>query len=256
MGFFSELKEDLSQAVTELTPEELEAEKTENAAPETADDLSKMLDNMDLDQLANAEAESDTKVNGEENVEVGATEETVEQEVYEPRTEKLFAGSVASSPVADENSIITLNMTVKGDITSQGSLEVIGNVVGNIDVMGKLNVTGSVTGNSKAAEFYAEKARINGEVHSEGSLKIGQSSIIIGNVFGTSAVIAGAVKGDIDVHGPVILDASAIVMGNIKSKSVQINNGAVIEGMCSQCYADVNPTSFFENVKKSSGKNK
>ena len=48
MGFFSELKEDLSQAVTELTPEELEAEKTENAAPETADDLSKMLDNMDL----------------------------------------------------------------------------------------------------------------------------------------------------------------------------------------------------------------
>ena len=71
MGFFSELKEDLSQAVTELTPEELEAEKTENAAPETADDLSKMLDNMDLDQLANAEAESDTKVNGEENVEVG-----------------------------------------------------------------------------------------------------------------------------------------------------------------------------------------
>ena len=72
MGFFSELKEDLSQAVTELTPEELEAEKTENAAPETADDLSKMLDNMDLDQLANAEAESDTKVNGEENVELEA----------------------------------------------------------------------------------------------------------------------------------------------------------------------------------------
>ena len=39
-------------------------------------------------------------------------------------------------------------------------------------------------------------------------------------------------------------------MGNIKSKSVQINNGAVIEGMCSQCYADVNPKSFFEEIKK------
>ena len=64
------------------------------------------------------------------------------------------------------------------------------------------------------------------------------------------AVIAGAVKGDIDVHGPVILDTSAIVMGNIKSKSVQINNGAVIEGMCSQCYAEVSPTSFFSDVKK------
>ena len=63
-------------------------------------------------------------------------------------------------------------------------------------------------------------------------------------------MIAGAVKGDIDVKGPVILDTSAIVMGNIKSKSVQINNGAVIEGLCSQCYAEVNPSSFFEDLKK------
>ena len=80
-------------------------------------------------------------------------------------------------------------------------------------------------------------------------MKIGQSSVIIGNITATSAVIAGAVKGDIDVKGPVILDTSAIVMGNIKSKSVQINNGAVIEGMCSQCYAEINPTSFFEDLK-------
>ncbi|MBE5829190.1 MAG: polymer-forming cytoskeletal protein, partial [Butyrivibrio sp.] len=39
------------------------------------------------------------------------------------------------------------------------------------------------------------------------------------------------------------------VMGNIKSQSVQINNGAVIEGMCSQAYADVNPSEFFEGLK-------
>ena len=79
---------------------------------------------------------------------------------------------------------------------------------------------------------------------------MGQSTVIIGNVYATSAVIAGAIKGDIDVKGPVILDSAAIVMGDIKSKSVQINNGAVIEGMCSQCYAEVNPTSFFEELKK------
>ena len=123
-------------------------------------------------------------------------------------------------------------------------------IAGNIDILGKLNVTGSITGDSKAAEIYAEGAKITGELHSNGSVKIGQSTVVIGNVFATSAVIAGAVKGDIDVQGPVILDTSAIVMGNIKSKSVQINNGAVIEGMCSQCYADVNPSSFFEEFKK------
>lgn len=154
----------------------------------------------------------------------------------------------------DETAVITAGMTINGDMVSEGSVEVIGNVIGNIEILGKLNITGSIQGNSKAAEVYAENAKITGEISSEGSVKIGQSSVIIGNISATSAVIAGAVKGDIDVHGPVILDTSAIVMGNIKSKSVQINNGAVIEGMCSQCYADVNPTSFFEDFKKSKNK--
>lgn len=150
----------------------------------------------------------------------------------------------------DETAVVTAGMSITGDIVSQGSMELIGTVNGNIDILGKLNITGTVQGNSKAAEIYAEGAKITGEINSQGSVKIGQSSVIIGNISATSAVIAGAVKGDIDVHGPVILDTSAIVMGNIKSKSVQINNGAVIEGMCSQCYADVNPTSFFEDIKK------
>ncbi len=73
--------------------------------------------------------------------------------------------------------------------------------------------------------------------------------MIIGNILATSAEVAGAVKRAIDVKGPVILHTSAIVMGNIKSKSVQINNGAVVEGMCSQCDADVNPTARFDEFK-------
>ena len=75
---------------------------------------------------------------------------------------------------------------------------------------------------------------------SEGSVKIGASTVVIGNITATSAAIAGAVKGDI----------------NIKSKSVQINNGAVIEGMCSQCYAEVSPTSFFDDYKPEKKKTK
>lgn len=152
--------------------------------------------------------------------------------------------------VSTDTAVITAGMNITGDVTSSGNMDLIGSITGNIEILGKLNVTGSITGNSAAAEVYAESAQINGEINSKGSVKIGQSSVVIGNIFAKSAVIAGAVKGDIDVHGPVILDTSAIVMGNIKSKSVQINNGAVIEGMCSQCYADVSPTSFFNDVKK------
>ena len=153
--------------------------------------------------------------------------------------------------VLDETAVITAGMEINGDVNTQGSLELVGRIIGNVNALGKLSVTGTIKGNAKAAEVYAEGAQMNGDVISDGAVKVGQSTVIIGNITATSAVIAGAVKGDIDVRGPVILDGSAIVMGNIKSKYVQINNGAVIEGMCSQAYADVNPTSFFEELKKS-----
>ncbi len=215
MGFFSDLKDDISQAVNEVPEEgaEAAAEATEETSGEI--DLGSMLDNIDESEPASTSS----------------------------------YGELSTTKATDETAVITAGMNVRGDISSTGSLEVLGCVTGNISVNGKLNVLGQIEGDSKADEIYCENANITGEVNSKGSVKIGQSSVIIGNIFATSAVIAGAVKGDIDVHGPVVLDTSAIVMGNIKSKSVQINNGAVIEGVCSQCYADVSPTSFFDDLK-------
>ena len=156
--------------------------------------------------------------------------------------------SLEDTEVLDETAIITAGMTLNGDISAKGNVDILGKVKGKVELLGKLNVSGTIEGDSKAAEVFADGAHITGMIVAEGTVKIGQNSVVIGNVAASSAVIAGAVKGDIDVKGPVILDASAIVMGNIKSKSVQINNGAVIEGMCSQCYAEVNPTDFFNDL--------
>lgn len=268
MGFFSDLKEDLSQAVNEVAPEETvkgqEAEKAEEM--ETAKSV--LPENNDFQaeelgvssQIAVEEEVPEETMNNHEMADTleslleqidmqeqdTAPEPEAAPETKKPVPEVSFAGR----SVSDETAVVTAGMKITGDVVSDGSMNVIGTIEGNIDIMGKLNVTGSIVGNSKATEIYAENANISGEVRSDGSVKIGQSSVIIGNIFANSAVIAGAVKGDIDVRGPVVLDTSAIVMGNIKSRSVQINNGAVIEGMCSQCYADVNPTSFFEDLKK------
>ena len=230
-----EVQEDMPPA--EKTAEALQSVKgAENTEQSETDRIIKMeADNMSEEVMEMDNTAVDEEVNEVETEGVGKMQEQVfgEDEV-----------------ATDEKSIITEAMTITGDIISRGSMEVLGTITGNIDILGKLDVTGVVNGNSKAAEIYAESAKIVGEVNSLGSVKVGQSSVIIGNIMATSAVIAGAVKGDIDVKGPVILDTSAIVMGNIKSKSVQINNGAVVEGMCSQCYADVNPTAFFDEFKK------
>ncbi len=254
MGFFSDLKEDLSQAVNELIPEEEqqedilseEAEAVEELSEEVYEEAEEVTEEIEEEEL---DMENNDMTNTLESLLDQIDMQETVAPVVEPKPMSTMSFT-SKSTLSDEVAIVTAGMKIKGDMSSDGSLNVIGTIEGNIDILGKLNVTGTITGNSKATEIYAENAKITGEVRSEGSVKIGQSSVIIGNIFATSAVIAGAVKGDIDVHGPVILDTSAIVMGNIKSKSVQINNGAVIEGMCSQCYADVNPTSFFEEFKK------
>lgn len=311
MGFFSDLKEDLSQAVNELMPGE-EAVNTQDGQAEETLSLDEMLKNIDSIQLPLEEdVPEESKDAVEETVTMDVNDESVEDEIVadvemaadiapevsasendfadaentndeqtewdlesmlenalaeetvqtvENTEEYKGAGTTmemsANRTVSDETSVITAGMSITGDIVSEGSLDLVGRVAGNIDVLGKLNITGHINGNSKAAEIYAEGAKITGEIVSEGAVKIGASTVIVGNITATSAAIAGAVKGDIDVRGPVVLDASAIVMGNIKSKSVQINNGAVIEGMCSQCYADVSPTSFFEDYKMEMKKDK
>lgn len=279
------MPEDTEEAIRTANQQELQEEQvTKEDIQVTADsiELDKMLENLDsLDMLSEelqketaAEEPAEQEVSVEAVVEEKETAEEAAEAVYVPEEEmesedeELLAAltqqeentksegaerkmdTMADRTVSDETAVITQGMAITGDIISEGSVDLIGVINGNIDILGKLNVTGTIQGNSKASEIYADGAKITGEVVSEGSVKIGQSSVIIGNITATSAVIAGAVKGDIDVQGPVILDTSAIVMGNIKSKSVQINNGAVIEGMCSQCYAEVNPTSFFEDLKK------
>ncbi len=279
MGFFQDLKEDLSQAVNELLPEEVKMEEVDTMKSEESKDLDGV-DQQNSTQVSSSEdhlfeqVEEEAKQSSEEielnelAIMLEKMEEMERQEqalssdetkeIVEPKNVKEEGKGrmedTNQKTVTDETAVITMGMTITGDISSSGSMDVIGSILGNIEVLGKLNVTGTIQGNSKAAEVFADSAKITGEITSEGSVKIGQSSVVIGNITANSAVIAGAVKGDIDVRGPVILDTSAIVMGNIKSKSVQINNGAVIEGLCSQCYADVNPTAFFEDIKKKNGK--
>lgn len=285
MGFFKEFKDDLSQAVNELMPGEDSLEETgkqEDLVVNTLEDevdveseLSK-LDGL-LEQVTKKEPVKEAKpapavakpaptpaptrpapaaaTNTPEPVMPAAAKENITIQEERTMADSTITPTPAPTPVmqtkeiSDEVSVITEGTVIRGDIISNGSVDVCGQVEGNIECNGKLVVTGMVNGNSNSSEFFADAAQIEGEVVSSGTVKIGLGSVIIGNVTSTSAVIAGAIKGDIDVQGPVVVDTSAVVMGNIKSRSVQINNGAVIEGFCSQCYSDVDVQSLFDEKK-------
>lgn len=171
------------------------------------------------------------------------------EETMTVATEEQQGTGVNPNEISDEVTVITEGTSIKGDINSNGSIDLRGRIGGNVTCNGKLTITGVLEGNSNSSEFFADAAKVEGEVNSTGTVKIGIGSVVIGNITAASAVIAGAIKGDIDVQGPVVVDTSAVVMGNIKSRSVQINNGAVIEGFCSQCYADIDVQGLFDEKK-------
>ena len=249
-----EVQEDETEAVEETSEkavEESEAVMLQKAAAEQMQSIAGIVKpDADEDEDDFAERQMQTPEEMLMHMDLGQhtekEESELEKEVGKAMEEQKT--SLEDTEVLDETAIITAGMTLNGDISAKGNVDILGKVKGKVELLGKLNVSGTIEGDSKAAEVFADGAHITGMIVAEGTVKIGQNSVVIGNVAASSAVIAGAVKGDIDVKGPVILDASAIVMGNIKSKSVQINNGAVIEGMCSQCYAEVNPTDFFNDL--------
>lgn len=308
MGFFSELKEDFSQAVNELgdlgkiedelpalSEEETAIEEFENNTIKSDDKEENVMGIFDdgnvdkdlLDQILaggnEEEAEMDDVLEAALNQEEPAEEKKEkekkadkkeekakkeEKEKAEDKEEKKENKTVPKMPDADavENSdireearkqmeeerangtvtVITKGTIINGGISSDGSLEVMGTITGDVECLGKLSIIGKVSGNAIASEIFVNTSRLEGNLSSEGTVKIGVGTIVVGDIVGSSAVIAGAIKGDIDINGPVVVDSTAIVRGNIKAKSIQVNNGAVVDGYCSLNYADVDLESFFD----------
>ena len=201
-------------------------------------------DDVDMELLESL-MEDDSLVASEDESVAEEAEAPVEAEVV-AEAEKTAATERPSVPDTDGITVITKGTTINGSIISDCSLDVMGTINGDIECLGKLTISGKVTGNAMAAEVYVNTDRLEGNITSEGSVKIGIGTVIIGDITATSGVIAGAVKGEIDIKGPVVIDSTAIIKGNVKAKSVQMNNGAVLEGFCSLAYAAVEIDNIFE----------
>lgn len=279
MSFFKDLKEDIAQSVNELTESldenlAVDDEKTKETVP-----MSELTTDFPLEEPAeeipelvvenNETEENEIAVDAEpEEVIEEPVEAPVEEVVEEPEEivepvedyeeeqvmneEVMEETNIDNTPVeeledeAQEVTVITKGTTINGGIKSDTSLVVKGTIEGDVECEGKLTITGKVAGNTIASEIYVNTPKLEGDINSRGIVKIDVGTVVIGNINCTSVLVAGAVKGNIEVNGPVIVDSTAVVKGDIKAKSIQINSGAVIDGHCSLAYADVDLDSFFE----------
>ena len=204
MGFFKEFKDDFSQAVNELLPEEAEnLEKQENlenddmvvntldSEVDTESELSKL--NGLLEQVTEQAADQAVvRPKQVERIEREFTREVKRADVRSTMEEKRRMNEEAMAmnakqvmgvnpeAITDETTVITEGTSINGDINADGSIDIRGRIGGNVTCNGKLVITGILEGNSNSSEFFADAAKIEGEVNSTGTVKIGIGSVVIG----------------------------------------------------------------------------
>lgn len=71
-----------------------------------------------------------------------------------------------------------------------------------------------------------------GELHVDGSILVGESGKIKGNIKASKITIGGVVEGNIHCSDTLDLMASGKLHGDIEVKVVNIENGATFDGKC------------------------
>lgn len=277
MSFFKDLKEDVgvmgdfenddNQMVDTLSGSSSDDFDEFNLSEEDAlgvdDDMIEKLQDEDSLNLENEEVAAEDNVYSVPEyqetayVEDSEPETTDEEETFPATENNLYTGDIGADTVTVEShpgefaeadgstTVISKGTVIQGSIVSDGSLDVYGTVNGDISCLGKLSISGAVKGKSSAAEVYLHTNKLDGGITSKGCVKIAAGTVVIGDIAASSCVVAGAVKGNLDVNGPVVVDSTAVIKGNISSKGIQINSGAVIDGFCALPYASVDIDSFF-----------
>ena len=90
-----------------------------------------------------------------------------------------------------------------------------------------------IKGSIKFSHDLIIDGKIEGEVHSDGSLTVGENALIKGEIKTRSVIIFGKVEGNITVAERCELKSNAILVGDIGAGTLSIEEGATFMGQSS-----------------------
>ena len=89
-----------------------------------------------------------------------------------------------------------------------------------------------VSGDIKINGFIRIDGDIKGKIESSSNIIIGERAKIQGNITASSIVVGGIVLGDITAPKGIKLLSNSVVIGDIMTKSLQIEDDAIFNGHC------------------------
>lgn len=100
----------------------------------------------------------------------------------------------------------------------------------------------TIKGNITTASSLDIAGAVEGNVNAGGDIVILSDALVKGDVSGPSVRVQGKVEGRINATGKLIITAEGIVVGDISVRSLLIEEGGTLQGQCTMGNAAV-PTS-------------
>jgi cytoskeletal protein CcmA (bactofilin family) len=93
-----------------------------------------------------------------------------------------------------------------------------------------------IKGNIKFTGELALDGKLDGEVHTDGTLALGDSAVVNGNINAQSVVVRGKVNGNINAKEKIEIKNKAELFGDIRATKLAIEEGCTFVGK-----TEVNP---------------
>ncbi len=109
-------------------------------------------------------------------------------------------------------------------------------ITGTLDIKGALRIDGSV----------------KGKIICSDCVTIGTTGVVDADIEGKTAIVAGRMNGNINTSEKIELQAKCEMNGDLQTKSLVIEQGAIFSGACNM--KDEKPSLGFMNDKKGAPK--
>ena len=106
-----------------------------------------------------------------------------------------------------------------------------------------LNSEVEIKGNLKFAGELTFEGKLEGEIITDGTLNLGDSAVITGNISAQTVVVRGKVNGNITAKEKIEIKAKAEVFGDIRATKLAIEEGVTFVGK-----TEVNPNKVTPTV--------
>lgn len=132
-----------------------------------------------------------------------------------------------------EETYISKDTVICGDIQSGSDLRIKGKVAGNITCDNNVMLSGKLEGNLAGKSALIDGGQIVGNVEMRGDLRIQHDARIKGDLQCSNLDLDSVVDGNLRTQHKTVFHANATVIGNITTQTFVVEEGAMIEGYIS-----------------------